>query len=51
MRGNLPQAEAHYRSAVSLAESNPLASLMLANILLGQGRADEAAELVAAEER
>ena len=47
LRGNLPQAEAHYRSAVSRAESNPLASLMLANILVGQGRTDEAGELVA----
>ena len=48
LRGNLPQAEAYYRSAAGLAESNPLASLMLANILVGQGRADEAGELVAA---
>ena len=48
LRGNLPQAEAHYRSAAGLAEANPLPSLMLANILVGQGRTAEAGELVAA---
>lgn len=48
LRGNMPEAEAHYRSAISLAESNPLPSMMLANILVNQGRTDEAAQLVGA---
>ena len=48
LRGKMPEAEAYYRSAISLAEANPLPSLMLVNILVRQGRTDEAAELVKA---
>ena len=47
LRGKLPEAEAHYRSAMTLAERNPLPGLMLATILIRQDRTDEAAELVA----
>ena len=46
LRGKLPEAEAHYRSAISLSTSNPLPGLMLATILVRQDRTDEAAELV-----
>lgn len=48
LRGKLPEAEAHYRSAISLSTSNPLPGLMLATILVRQDRTDEAAELVTA---
>ena len=47
LRGNLPEAEAHYRSAGRLSEANPLPSLMMATVLIRQGRSDEAAALVA----
>lgn len=46
LRGKLPEAEAHYRSAMSQSEGNPLPSLMLASTLVRQGRADEAQDLV-----
>ena len=46
LRGKLPEAEAHYRSAINLSTSNPLPGLMLATILVRQDRTDEAAELV-----
>ena len=46
LRGNLSEAEAHYRSAISLSATNPLPALMLTTILIRQDRSEEAAALV-----